>query len=154
MDENGCQSRPDVHAPRAPRSLDAFGGSACRRLTLVRPAPRNILIVLLIAVAVWLVPGGGTAAGIVGALIGIGFAIAIWFVLVYVYRNFRVTIFMLGDRHRGLLYGALAAILFLGASADRFFDDSALTLLWFAIVAAALFAFVTVFRHWREETTY
>jgi hypothetical protein len=116
----------------------------------VGPAPRNILIVLLLAAAVYAVPGGGTAADIIGELISIAFAVAIWFVLVYVYRNFRTTIFSLGDRHRGMLYGALAAILFLGASADRFFDDPALTLVWFAILGAAIYAAVTTFRHWRE----
>jgi hypothetical protein len=120
----------------------------------VGPAPRNILIVLLIALAVWAIPGGGTAASIVGELISIAFAVAIWFALVYVYRNFRVTIFTLGDRHRGMLYGGLASILFLGAAADRFFDDSALTLLWFAILGAAAYCVVATFRHWREQSTY
>jgi hypothetical protein len=71
-----------------------------------------------------------------------------------VYRNFRLTIFTLGDRHRGMLYGGLAAILFLGAAADRFFDDSVLTLFWFAILGAAAYALVATFRHWREQSTY
>ncbi len=114
------------------------------------PAPRNIAIVLLIAVAVWAVPGGGIAAGVVGELISIAFLVAIWFALVYVYRNFRTTIFSLGEQHRAYLYGGLASILFLGASADRFFDDIALTFLWFAILAAAGYALVATFRHWRE----
>ncbi|HEV2812164.1 MAG TPA: hypothetical protein VGW10_02830 [Solirubrobacteraceae bacterium] len=114
------------------------------------PAPRNIAIILLIAVAVWLVPGGGTAAGIIGELISIAFAVAIWFALVYVYRNFRTTIFSLGDQHRGMLYGGLASILFLGASADRFFDRADLTLIWFAILGVAAYALIATFRHWRE----
>ena len=114
------------------------------------PAPRNIAIILAIALAVWLVPGGGTAASIIGALLSIGFGIAIWLLLVYVYRNFRTTIYSLGDTNRGLLYGALASILFLGASADRFFDSAAGTLVWLAILGAAVYAAITVFRSWRE----
>ena len=114
------------------------------------PAPRNILIVLLIAAAVYAVPGGGTAAEIVGALISIAFAVSIWFALVYVYRNFRTTIFSLGDRHRGMLYAGLAAILFLGASAGRFFDSALGTFVWLAILAAAAYALIETFRHWRE----
>ena len=114
------------------------------------PAPRNIAIILLITLAVWLVPGGGTAAALVGAFISIAFGVAIWFALVYVYRNFRTTIYSLGDQNRGLLYGVLAAILFLGAAADRFFDSSAGTFIWFAILGLALYAAVTVFRSWRE----
>jgi hypothetical protein len=120
----------------------------------VGPSPRNVLIIFLIALAVWAIPGGGTAAAIVGELLAIAFAVAIWFVLVYVYRNFRTTIFTLDERHRGFLYGGLAAILFLGASADRFFDDSALTLMWFVILGAAGYALVATFRHWREAATY
>ena len=114
------------------------------------PAPRNIAIVLLITLAVWLIPGGGTAADIVGTFISIAFGVAIWFALVYVYRNFRTTIYSLGDQNRGFLYGALASILFLGASADRFFDSAAGTFVWFAILGAAAYAAVTVFRSWRE----
>jgi hypothetical protein len=116
----------------------------------VGPAPRNILIVLLLALAVYAIPGGGTAAGIVGEFISIAFAVAIWFALVYVYRNFRTTIFSLGDRHRGLLYGGLAAILFLGAAAGRFFDSALGTFTWLAILGAAAYALIATFRHWRE----
>ena len=114
------------------------------------PAPRNILIIVLIAAAVYAVPGGGTAAGIVSALISVAFALAIWLVLVYVYRNFRTTIFSLGDRHRAILYASLASILFLGASAGRFFDSPAGTFAWLAILGAAIYGAVAVFRHWRE----
>src|SRR3712207_8673938 len=70
---------------------------------------RNIGIVLLLAVAVYAVPGGGTAAGIIGALISIAFAVGIWLFLMRMYREHRATIFGLGDRHRGFLYGGLAA---------------------------------------------
>ena len=114
------------------------------------PAPRNILIILLLALAVWALPGAGTAAAIVGQIISIAFLVAIWFALVYVYRNFRTTIYSLGDQHRAMLYAALASILFLGAAADRFFDSAAGTLVWFAILGAAIYAAVTVFRSWRE----
>jgi hypothetical protein len=116
----------------------------------VGPSWRNIGIIVLIALAVWLIPGGGTAASVVGEFISIAFLVAIWFALVYVYRNFRTTIFTLGERYRGFLYAGLAAILFLGASADRFFDEAATTLVWFAILGAAVYALVATFRHWRE----
>ena len=118
------------------------------------PAPRNILIILLLALAVWALPGGGMAASILGQIISIAFLVAIWFALVYVYRNFRTTIFMLGDQHRGMLYGGLAAILFLGASANRFFEKSSLTLLWFVILGGTIYAVVATFRQWRAEATY
>ena len=114
------------------------------------PSPRNIAIVVLIAAAVYALPGGGTAAGVAAAIISVGFAVSIWFGLVYVYRTFRTTIYSLGDRHRAMLYGGLASILFLGASANRFFDSAGLTFVWFAILGAAAYALIATFRHWRE----
>jgi hypothetical protein len=116
----------------------------------VGSTPRNILIILALALAVWALPGGGTAADVIGQIISIAFYVSIWFALVYVYRNFRTTIYSLGDQNRGLLYGGLASILFLGASADRFFDSAAGTFVWFAILGGAAFALITVFRSWRE----
>ncbi len=114
------------------------------------PAPRNTLIVVVLAAAVYAVPGGGTAAAVVAALISIAFAVGIWLALVYVYRNFRTTIFSLGDRYRAILYASLASILFLGASADRFFDSAAGTFVWLAILGAAVYGAIATFRHWRE----
>ena len=110
---------------------------------------RNVGIVLLLAVVVYAVPGGGTAAGIISALISIAFAVGIWLFLMRMYREHRATIFGLGDRHRGFLYAGLAAILLLGASARRWFDSAPLTLLWFVVLGAAISALVTTFRHWR-----
>lgn len=111
---------------------------------------RNVLIVLLIAAAVYAIPGGGTAADVVGTLISVAFAVSIWLALVYVYRNFRTTIYGLGDRHRGFLYAGLAGILFAGAAADRFFDSGPATLLWFAIVVLSVYALFATFQRYRS----
>jgi len=111
---------------------------------------RNIGIILLLAVAVFALPGGGTGAAIVSALIGIAFSVAIWFFLMRMYREYRVTIFSLGDRYRAILYGSAAAILFAGVAADRWWNTGPLTLLWFVLVAVAIYGLVATFRHWRE----
>ena len=113
-------------------------------------APRNIAIVILIAAAVYALPGGGTAADLVGGFISAAFMVAIWLGMVYVYRNFRTTIYSLGDQYRGLLYAGLASLLFLGCSASRFFDTAGGTFAWFAILGAAVYALIATFRHWRE----
>ena len=110
---------------------------------------RNVLIVLVLAAAVWAIPGGGTAAGIVAAFISVGFAVGIWLALSFVYRNFRSTIYGLGDQNRGMLYGGLAGLLFAGAAADRFFDTAGGTLIWFAVLAASIFVLVLVFQRYR-----
>ena len=111
---------------------------------------RNIGIIFVLAFAVWLLPGGGTGAGIIAALIGIAFSVAIWFFLMRMYREHRMTIFALGDRYRAVLYGSLAGLLFAGASAQRWWDSGGLTVLWFVVVGLAVWGLVATYRHWRE----
>ena len=113
------------------------------------PVVRNVLIVVALAAAVYALPGGGTTAGIIGELLSIAFAVGIWFFLMRLYREHKTTIYGLGERHRALLYGGLAAILFLGASARRFFETGVGTVAWLLIVAAMVYALVQVFRQYR-----
>jgi hypothetical protein len=111
---------------------------------------RNVAIILLLAAAVYALPGGGTGAAIVEALVGIAFGVGIWLFLMRMYREHRTTLFSLGDRYRGILYASFCAILFLGASAGKWWDSAALTFLWLAIVVAAIYGFYATYRHWRE----
>ena len=111
---------------------------------------RNVGIVLLLALVVFAVPGGGTAAGIVSAFISVAFAVGIWLFAMRMYREHRVAIFGLGDRYRAVFYASMAALLFAGAAARHWFDDSALTLLWFVVLGAGIYGLVATYRHWRE----
>jgi hypothetical protein len=116
----------------------------------VSPAVRNVLIIVALAAAIFAIPTAGVGAGIIESLLHIGFAAAIWFILMRVYRGNRTRIFDLGERHRGLLYGGLAALLFLAAAASRWWGEGALTVMWFVVLGAAVYALVVVFRYWRE----
>ena len=111
---------------------------------------RNIGIILLLAVAVYALPGGGTGAAVISAIIGIAFSVGIWLLLMRLYRENRMTIFGLDDRFRGILYASLAALLFLGAAAGRWWDNGPLTVLWLALLGAAIYGLVATYRHWRE----
>ena len=69
---------------------------------------RNVAIVVLIAAAVYFLPSGGQVASTFEALIYIGFGVAIGYLGLRYYRENRVALHSLGDRYRGLLYGAIA----------------------------------------------
>ncbi len=81
---------------------------------------RNVAIVVAIAAGVYFLPGGGRAASTFEAVLWVAFGIGIAYFGVRMYRENRVALHGLGDRHRALLYGALAGVVFLldGAAAD------------------------------------
>jgi len=110
---------------------------------------RNTLIVFAIAAAVHFTPGGGTTADVVGALLSIAIIVSIVLIGVRVYRENRVTIFSLGDKHRGLLYGALGVAVLAMAGRGRLWDTGAGTLAWLLMIGGASYALVVVWRHYR-----
>jgi hypothetical protein len=113
---------------------------------------RNIAIVALIAAAVFLLPGGGQAASTFEAILLIGFGIGFGYLGLRLYREFRVTVHGLGDRHRALLYGSLALIAFLIAGYSRMLHHSStlVGLIWFVLLLLVLYALMVVYRHWRS----
>lgn len=110
---------------------------------------RNIAIVALIAAAVYLLPGGGRAANTAEALLYVGFGVAIGYLGLRFYREYRVTLHSLGDRYRGLLYGTIAGGLFVYMSRARMWQTGVGELLWFVLVGGIVYALVVVFRRWR-----
>ncbi len=70
---------------------------------------RNVAIVLVIALAVYLLPGGGRVADTFQALLYIGFGVGFGYLGLQLYREHRVAVYGLGDRHRALLYARARA---------------------------------------------
>lgn len=111
---------------------------------------RNALIVALLALAVWALPGGGAAANFFGALL---FVLITIFLVVFAGRAYlenRVAIYSLGDRHRALLYGSLGVAVLTLAAGPRLFNTGLGTLLWFMLMGGASYAVYLVWRHQRE----
>jgi hypothetical protein len=113
-------------------------------------AARNIAIILLLAAAVYALPGGGTAALLVYALLSVAFAGALGFFCVRFYLEHRVDIYGLPDRERGLLYGALAVIVLTTCAAPRLFATAPGVAVGAAIYGGSIFSLVHVYRTWRE----
>ena len=111
---------------------------------------RNVLILLVLAGAVYAIPGGGRSAEFIAALLSILITASFAFIGYRLYRENRVALFSLGDRYRATLYGAVGAAVFIMAVRSRLWETAAGTLLWFAVIAAASYALVVVYRHYRS----
>jgi hypothetical protein len=125
---------------------------------------RNVAIVLAIAAGVYFIPGGGRAAQTFQAALWTAFGLAIGFLGLRMYREQHITLFSLGDRHRGLLYGAVALGFFLWAVRSRLWYalqvrgaelaqvhrwDGFGEILWFLLAAGVVYSLVAVYRHSR-----
>jgi hypothetical protein len=104
----------------------------------------------VIAAAVDFIPGGGRAANTFEAVLWVAFGIAIGYILLRVYRERRTSLHGLGDRHRGLLYGAVALGVFAWISRARMWETGLGELAWFVLVGLAVWALMEVFRHSRS----
>ena len=111
---------------------------------------RNVAIVLLVAAAVYALPGGGRAASIFESILFVAFGVAIGYLGLRMYREGRIALHGLGDRHRALLYGALglAAVVVIGQK--RLWQSGLGELVWFILVGLAVYALLAVWRHSRS----
>jgi len=111
---------------------------------------RNVAIVLLIAAAVYELPGGGRAASIFESILFVAFGVAIGYLGLRMYREGRVAVHGRGDRHRALLYGALglAAVIVIGQK--RLWQSGLGELVWFMLAGLVVYALLAVWRHSRS----
>lgn len=110
---------------------------------------RNVAVVLAIAAVVYLAPGSGRVASAFQALIGVGFGVAVGLLGARAYRERRVAIHSLGDRHRAILYGGLALAAFAWIARPRMWQTTTGEIVWFALVALVVYALIDVFRRAR-----
>jgi multisubunit Na+/H+ antiporter MnhB subunit len=111
---------------------------------------RNVAIVLVLAAAVAFIPGGGQTAGLVGAILSTLIMVSLVFFAYRFYRDHRMELDGLGDRWRGLLYGAIGAVVLALAALPRLSDSSGGTLVVVVVLGGAAYAFYMVWRHYRE----
>jgi hypothetical protein len=112
---------------------------------------RNIAIIMLLALAVDLLPGGGAAAAAVLAALSMCFLAAIAWLGYRVYHEQQLTLASLSDGRRAGLFGALGAIALLFVGLDEFNDFAGGLLLWIVLLAAAVGAIILI---WRDATSY
>ena len=113
---------------------------------------RNVAIILALSIAVWKVPGGGTASATIRNVFSVLFLAGLFFLGYRTYMEHRITLFGLEERQRGLLYGALALLAFALVATNRMWAAGVLGgFLWLAMLGAAGWALYSV---WRAYQTY
>jgi hypothetical protein len=112
---------------------------------------RNVAIILVLALGVAFIPGGGSAADTVLTALTLGFLAGIAWLLYTLSRENRLTLATLSDGRRAILYGALGLIALLIAGTDEMFDTGGGTLAWIVLLGISVAA---IWRVWVEANTY
>jgi hypothetical protein len=109
-----------------------------------------IAIILALAAAVALLPGGGTAAGVVGTALSIAFLGTLAWFGARIYRENRMALMSLDDRWRAVLYCAIGVVVVTLAATSKLWLTSAGVIAWFALLGVAAYGFYATWRHARE----
>lgn len=105
---------------------------------------RNIAIILAVAAAITLLPGGGRGATIALQVVWLVFlATLFWFAMI-MYRQYRVSLYGLGDRRRAILYAALAVAVLTLTATGRLWRTGAGSVVWLVLLALAVYAVITI----------
>src|SRR5271155_4067784 len=113
-----------------------------------------VAILLVIAAAVYFVPGGGRAASTFEAALWVAFGLGLGYLGLRLYREHHVALYSLGDTHRALLYGALALAVFAYVARVRMWQTGVGELAWFVLAGLVVYSLLVVYRHWRAYRTY
>jgi hypothetical protein len=112
---------------------------------------RNVAIIMLLALGVAFLPGGGNAVETVFTAIVMGFLAGITWMLYTLSRENQLTLATLTDNRRAIFYGAFGMLALLIAWQDKLWSTGMGTLLWLVLLAAAV---VAIWRVWTEANTY
>jgi hypothetical protein len=110
---------------------------------------RNVAIVLVIAAAVYFLPGGGRAASTFEAALWVAFGLGAGYLGVRLYREHRTALYGLGDRYRGLLYSAIALGVFEYMARVRMWQTGFGTIAWLVLAGLVAYSLLAVFRRSR-----
>jgi hypothetical protein len=105
---------------------------------------RNVLIVLGLAALLVAVPGGGTGASVATQVLSLGFLVALAYFATIMYRQHRTELYGLGDRRRAIIYVAAGVVLLTLTATSRLWQTGGGTIVWFVLVAAAVYAVVAI----------
>ena len=111
---------------------------------------RNVAIILALAAAVTVLPGGGNASTAILQALFVIMLGALVFLVVRLYRERRSDIYGLGDRNRAILYASLGAGMVALIGTSRMWDTPGGSIAWLELIVAACFGVYHVYRSARE----
>lgn len=100
---------------------------------------RNVIVILALAAVVAIVPGGGTASGVLLQAVWLAFLAAMVWVATIMYRERRTELYGLGDRRRAALYGALVMAVLTLTATHRLWASPAGSIAWLVLIGAAVY---------------
>lgn len=107
-------------------------------------ALRNIAIIMLLALILAEVPGGGNAADGIFAALTVAFLVAIAATAYFAFRQNRFAYLTLPDRSRAVLLGAIAAIVLVVAGAGTVTEWTGGVLILLAVIGIGIYAIYSV----------
>jgi hypothetical protein len=111
---------------------------------------RNIAILILLALIVWLIPGGAEASAVIGNILSIVFVGGLLFLGFRLYMENRSSIFGLEDRQRGILYGSLALATIALVGTRRLWEEGIGGVVWMVLMGVAVWGVYSTWRAYRE----
>ena len=114
-------------------------------------AARNVAIIMLLALGVAFLPGGGNAVEAVLTAITMAFLAGITWMLYTLSRQNQLTLATLTDGRRAIFYGAFGMLALLIAGQDKLWSTGPGTLLWVLLLGGSIFA---IWRVWSEANSY
>lgn len=114
-------------------------------------AARNITIIVLLALGVAFLPGGGAFASAVLLAISMAFLAVISFAVYQAYRANQLTMLALPDSRRLVLFSAVGLIVLMIAGSDQMFSTGLGTLAWILLLGSAG---VAIWLVWSEAKSY
>jgi len=108
-------------------------------------------VIALIALALVVLPGGGSALDVVLTLLTIAFFAVIVVIVYRLYRQYRIDLETLSDTLRLAGYGSIGLALLTFTATDRLFDaGGAGVVVWFALLALASYGLFFVWTRYRR----
>ena len=108
-------------------------------------------VIMLVALVLVVLPGGGNALDVVLTLLTIAFLAAIAFLGYRLYSQYRIDIDSLDPNLRLALFGSVGLAILTFVATDRLFDEGGIgVLLWFALLALCSYGLYWTWTRYRS----